>query len=93
MPSLFILSDFKTAACQKRIGSVPNMRVAYTKNFIVVGKLLVFSANIACMKKFIIKQQLSLQHSEEFQTSCDFFSITFCTSTACYLLCKLGMCG
>jgi hypothetical protein len=57
VPSLFFLSDFKTAACQKRIGYVPNLSVAYTKNFIVVGKLLVLSVNIACMKKFIIKQQ------------------------------------
>jgi len=58
MPSLFFLSDFKTAASQKRIGRVPNMSVAYTKNFIIVGKLLALSVNIACIKKFSIKQQL-----------------------------------
>ena len=69
------------------------MSVACTKNFIVVGKLLALSVNIACTKKFSIKQQLFLQHfyhNEELQTSCDFFSITFCTSTACYFAVQVG---
>jgi len=34
------------------------MSMAYTKNFIRVGKLLVLSVNIACMNKFNIKQHL-----------------------------------
>ena len=84
MPSLFFFLIFKQQLARKELTVY---LIPCTKNFIVVGKLLALSVNIACMNKFSIKQQLFLQHlyhNEEFRTSCDFFPITFCTSTASY---------
>jgi hypothetical protein len=69
------------------------MSVTYTKNFIIVGKLLALSINITCKKNFSIKQQHFLQHcyhNEEFRTSHDFFPITFCTSAADYFALQAG---